>query len=238
MINRHNLSSYLSIWARITGWMLRWAFSRKTFWWTFLSGPVLIWSLVGHFETSPLLLSASTFSYLLPAAILMGWSDSELKKKLSVILHPAQIGTRVLLMSEIILPLSAGILPSVIILIFLSHLSMIIPWQTWVIVPFSALSAVSLILIIENYCSFSGRIIYFILVAGQAIGRVFISSQMFRILLFPGYILQTVQWAQSTEKHLLIHGDTYMILAVVEGFALFLFMLKVMKVKQFSVIEQ
>lgn len=239
LTNPNNLFNYFSTWLRITGWISRWAVSRKTFWWIFLSGPVLIWSLVSRFELPPLILFASVLTYLLPAAILMGWPDSELKRKLSAILHPSHIGCQVLLVSEISLPLLSGIIPSVIILSSISGLSMNvhIPWQTWVVIPFSALSAVSLILIIENYCRFSGRIVYLILVACQAIGNEFTHSQLFRILLFPGYVLQSISWSQTAETGNLIHGDTYMILSVVQGLLLLFFTLKIVKEKQYSVTE-
>ncbi len=228
--------TYLSIWLRTTGWMSRRVLRRKTFWWISLSGPVLIWSLIGHFETSVLLLFASTLTYLLPASILMGWTDSELKKRLSVMLHPSNIGTQILLVSEITLPLLAGILPSLIMLFSLAHLSVTIPWQSYVVVPFSALSAVSLILIIENYCRFSGWIGYFILVASQALTGGFADSTLFRILVLPGYTLRTVLWAQPGQSSS-IHGDVYVMLAVVEGLVLLFLMLKIMTEKQYSAIE-
>ena len=89
--------------------------------------------------------------------------------------------------------------------------ALFIPWQTYVIIPFSALSASALFLLLETRMFPTGRVLCSLLYASPFLLHQG-SGKATEVVLLPGYTLYTLLWGNGI--HAGYHADTYMALAV------------------------
>lgn len=206
--------------------MSEWAAHRQAFLWILLAAPVAAWIFPGQTRIDPLTLSISCIAYAAPAAFLIGWPGSHSRKALVELLFTSKAGKISLLLPEISLPFLAGVLPSLILAALWGMRLDAIPWQLWVVIPFSTMTAVSLLFILEEYLPFSGRILFLMAFLSQAITAAWTLSPVFQVLVPHGYILWTLRWAEGNGAA--FHGDIYVFFAVLEGIGLLLLALKIL----------
>lgn len=200
--------------------MLQWAVHRRAFLWILLAAPVSAWIFPGQTRIDPLTLSISCIAYAVPASFLIGWPGSSARRALAELLFTSKAGKISLLLPEIVLPFLAGVLPSLLLAVLWGMKLETIPWQLWVVIPFSAITAVSLLIILEEYLQFSGRILFLMAFMSQAVTASWTQSPIFQALVPHGYILWTLRWAEGYETA--FHGDIYVFFAVLEGIGLLL----------------
>lgn len=217
---------YLRICFRVFRLMSEWALRRQAFLWILLVAPVAVWIIPGQTRIDPVLLSISCIAYAAPAAFLIGWPGSHARKALAEMLFTSKAGKSTLLLPEIMLPFLAGALPSLGLAALWGIQIQSIPWQVWVVIPFSSITAVSLLFILEIHLPFAGRILYLLAFMLQAVTASWSLSPIFQLLDPHGYILWTLRWAEGGNTA--FHGDIYVFFAVLEGIGLLLIALKIM----------
>lgn len=200
--------------------MSEWAVNRQAFLWILLAAPVAAWIFPGQTRIDPLTLLISCIAYAAPAAFLMGWPESTARKALAELLFTSKSGKVALLLPEIALPFLAGVLPSLVLAALWGMRLDIIPWQLWVVIPFSTMTAVSLLFILEEYLPFSGKILFLMAFMSQAVSAAWTLSPVFQLLIPHGYILWTLRWIEGNGAA--FHGDIYVFFAVLEGIGLLL----------------
>ena len=213
-------SGHLRVWIRVLKLMSEWAVHRRAFLWILLAAPAAAWIFPGQTRIDPLTLLISCIAYAAPAAFLIGWPGSPARKALAELLFTSKAGKISLLLPEIALPFLAGVLPSLILAALWGTKLETIPWQLWVVIPFSAMTAVSLLFILEEYLPFSGRILFLIAFMSQAVSAGWTLSPVFQLLIPHGYILWTLRWVEGNGAA--FHGDIYVFFAVLEGIGLLL----------------
>ncbi len=204
--------------------MSEWAVHRRAFLWILLAAPVAAWIFPGQTRIDPLTLLISCIAYAAPAAFLIGWPGSSARKALAELLFTSKAGKVSLLLPEIALPLLAGALSSLVLAALWGMRLDTIPWQLWVVIPFSTMTAVSLLFILEEYLPFSGRILFLIAFMSQAVTAAWTLSPVFQLLVPHGYILWTLRWAEGNGAA--FHGDIYVFIAVLEGIGLLILAIK------------
>ena len=200
--------------------MFEWAVHKREFLWIIIAAPVSVWIFPGQTRVDPLTLSISCIAYAAPAAFLIGWPGSSARNALAKLLFTSKSGKISLLLPEIGLPFLAGVLPSLTLAVLWGMRLEAIPWQLWVVIPFSVITAVSLLIILEEYLKFSGRILFLMAFMSQAVTASWTSSPVFQTFVPQGYILWTLRWAEGYETA--FHGDIYVFFAVLEGIGLLL----------------
>jgi hypothetical protein len=201
--------------------MSEWAVHRRAFPWILLAAPVAAWVFPGQTRIDPLTLSISCIAYAAPAAFLIGWPGSSARIALAELLFTSKAGKVSLLLPEIALPFLAGVLPSLMLAALWGMRLDSIPWQLWVVIPFSTMTAVSLLFILEEYLPFSGRILFLMAFMSQAVSAAsWTLSPVFQLVVPHGYILWTLRWAEGNGAA--FHGDIYVFFAVLEGIGLLL----------------
>lgn len=204
--------------------MFEWAVNRRAFLWILLAAPAAAWIFPGQTLIDPLTLSISCIAYAAPAAFLIGWPGSPARKALAELLFTSKAGKISLLLPEIALPFLAGVLPSLALAALWGMRLDTIPWQLWVVIPFSTMTAVSLLFILEEYLPFSGRILFLTAFMSQAVSATWTLSPVFQLLVPHGYILWTLRWAEGNGAA--FHGDIYVFFAVLEGIGLLILAIK------------
>lgn len=198
--------------------MSEWAVHRRTFLWILLAAPVAAWIFPGQTQIDPLTLLISCIAYAAPAAFLIGWPESTARKALAELLFTSKAGKISLILPEIALPFLAGVVPSLILAALWGTKLETIPWQLWVVIPFSTMTAVSLLFILEEYLPFSGRILFLMAFMSQAVSAAWTLSPVYQLLIPHGYILWTLRWVEGNGAS--FHGDIYVFFAVLEGIGL------------------
>jgi len=198
------------IWFHTGHLMLRQAIESGSFWWIIIGAPIAAMLLDGF--SHPLLSFPSALVWGIPAALITGWPSSDSRKGLRAQLALTSAGSRAVRVPEIILP---AILSSAaaMLLCYICGLygAFFIPWQTYVIIPFSALSASALLLLLDTRMHAPGRVLSSLLYASPFLLQQS-SGRAAEVVLPPGYTLFTLLWGNG--MHTGYHADTYMALAV------------------------
>lgn len=209
---------YLRITLSVFRWMSRWAVSREYFPWVALGAPLAAWLLPGGGSLPPFPFAVSAVTWCLPASIMAGWACSGDRKALSGILTGSVAGRTSLVVPEMTLPMLAGSLPAVLLLLAGSGGGDGIPWQVWTVAVFSPLTALSAVVLLEKHLGRSGYLLGLAGFMAQASTASWAGSGVFRILVPQGYPLWTIEWAGGSEGPL--HGDVYAFFAVLQAVGL------------------
>ncbi len=165
--------------------------------------------------SNPAIVLLSALVWTIPCALIIGWPSSPMREGLVSQLVLTWVGRGATKIPELLLP---TLISSALVMLccYLSGLYglFFVPWQTYVIIPFSALLASSVTLLIETRFTFRGRALLSLLFAGQFL-HVPGSGGFTELLLLPGYTLYSLMWGNG--KPTGSHADTYMALAVFTG---------------------
>jgi hypothetical protein len=206
-------SGTLRIWLCTGQLLLRRAAHSESFWWIIAGGPLSAMLLTGF--SNPATNLPSALVWTIPCALIIGWPSSPVREGLVAQLGLTWAGRGATKVPELILP---TLISSAIVMLYcyVSGLYglIFVPWQTYIIIPFSALLASSVILIIETRFALRGRTLLCLLFAGQFL-HVPGSGGFTELLLLPGYTLFSLTWGNGRPTG--SHADTYMALAVFAG---------------------
>jgi len=192
--------------------MIRHALASEASWWI-LAGGILAALLLSRFTgIAPVLPGAMVWT--VPWALLTGWPSSRVRTGLVAQLDLTWAGRGSSRPAEILLPAVAAAVPAVLYCYVTGLYGlMYVPWQTYVVIPFSALLASSAILIVETRYVYRGRAFLVLLYSAQFLHSP--GTGVAGLLILPGYTLYSLQWGNGAESG--IHGDTWMALAVFTG---------------------
>ena len=186
--------------------------------WIFPAAPFIAWLLPGQASIPVYPLMISALAYCGPAVFLLGWTGSEERQALLRILFGTRAGKYSLVLPELLLPFLAGAVPASLTVLLGPAGRAGVPWQLWVVIPFSSLTAVSLIILMDRYLGISGKIVNLLAFMSQASCASWTLSPLFQLLLPHGYVLWTLRWMKDSGGA--FHGDIYAFVAVLEGIGL------------------
>ena len=211
-------SGTLSIWLRTWQLMLRHAVGSEASWWILAGG--LLTALLLSGVSGVVTAIPSALVWTVPWALITGWPSSPVRKGLVAQLELTWAGRGATRIPELLLPTFLGTLLGILYCYLTGLYGVIyVPWQTYVIIPFSALLASSAVLLVETRYVYRGRALLGILFAGQFLHDP--GAVVAGILLMPGYTLYSLQWGNAAGT--VIHGDTWMALSVFTGLVMVYF---------------
>ena len=209
---------FLRVWSVALRVIWAWAHRRHSFWWLLLGLPVAAWLLPGQAEVPPLPLAASMAACCIPAALLAGWPSSVERRHLALTLFPSRAGRAGLLVPELAFPILAGSLISAGLTAIWGSGAGGVPWQLWILIPFSAATSASLMVVIECMMPFSGRVLFILCSIAQAFRTPWALSGVFQLLIVQGYPLWMMNW--HVGEGAAFHGDVYLFFGVLESIGL------------------
>ena len=206
--------------------MSEWASRRQLFIWILLAAPLIAWILPGQTAVPFLPLTISCITYCGPAAFITGWRCSSARDDLAAILFRTKAGKYSLILPEILLPTIAGVLPALGLAALWTAGRGGFPWQLWVVIPFTSLTAVSMTVLLEKYLDQTGYILNLLAFMAQASTASWVLSPVFQLMIPHGYVLWTLRWIDGSGAA--YHGDIYVFFAVLQGIGLILLTAKVL----------
>ncbi len=206
--------------------MSEWALRRQVFIWILLAAPIIAYLLPGQTAVPFLPLAISCITYCAPAAFLAGWRCSKARNDLADILFYTKAGKYSLILPEILLPIMAGALPALGLAALWTAGRGGFPWQLWVVIPFSSMTAVSVTVLLEKYLNQTGYIVNLLAFMAQASTASWVLSPVFQLMIPHGYVLWTLRWIDGGGAS--FHGDIYAFFAVLEGIGLILLTAKIL----------
>ncbi len=198
--------------------MVRRAMRREVFPWIALGAPLAAWLLPGQATIPVMPFAISAVTWCLPAAFMAGWPGSADRRALAGLLHGTRAGRYSLIIPEMTLPLLAGSLPALLMVLAVYSGGKGVPWQIWTVIPFASLTAASATLLLDRYLGTTGNLINLTGFMAQASLASWSGSGVFQLLVPQGYTLWTIKWADGSGVAL--HGDIYAFFAVLEGIGL------------------
>lgn len=201
---------------------------RPEFWLILFAAPVAAWLLPGRESLPVLPLAASAAAYALPGAVLLVWVRSGTRGGLASFLFCSRAGRNGLLVPELAFTAIAGSALSAGLCWVWQLTGSPVPWQTWAMLPFCALTASSLVSLSENRFPLTGRTVLLLGFLLQASDAPWSSSPVFQLGVPQGYILRSAEWAAGGSAA--IHGDIYLFFSVIESIGLLLLAVKLSRI--------
>ena len=226
LISLRKADGFLWVFWFVLGVMWRWATRRWAFPWIFLAAPLALLLIAGNDPGDVLPLLISCVAYTGPAAFIAGWRRSRTRRRLAGLLYPSVAGRSTLVLPEVLLPVLAGALPSLGLLVAWGDISGPVPWQLWTVVPFAAVSAMSITVILERYLGPSGDALNLLAFMSQGAGAQWALSPVYQLLVPHGYVLWTLRWAEGAGAAL--HGDIYVFVSVLGGTGLLILAIRIL----------
>jgi hypothetical protein len=176
--------------------------------------PLTNWLVVGGGTVEFLPLMTSAVAWCWPAVLTAGWTSSVQRSSLARLIYRSSAGRVALILPELLLPVLAGAVPS-LVLCMLQYRSDMIPWQLWTVVPFTSLLAVSVTMLLERYLKEPGHALNILAFFSQASSSGWTGSGLYQILVPQGYVLWVLEWMKGNRAA--FHGDIYAFFAVLAG---------------------